>query len=165
MQWDAPRPNDNQYNALGMPKYAFRGPLGDADPERHDVYQQQLTAPVDSDQLPYRYNTPYTFQVKPFSDQFPVSSTPTPWAYISCTTPGFRPDPPVAAIVQILDRKVVINWTAPSANGGVIDEYLYEMCKEGSSCTMGGPGTNSWNNRRYMCEGCLLYTSPSPRDS
>ena len=39
---------------------------------------------------------------------------------------------------------------APDANGGSLNQYLYEICK-GVGCSIGGPSGTVWNQKRYMC--------------
>ena len=77
--------------------------------------------------------------MKPWS---PAVYPPGLWTDITCTTPNFRPSAPVAAIMQVLDRSVQINWTSPASNGRDIVQYMYEIC-EGEGCTLGGPGTGA----------------------
>ena len=149
--FDAPRPNDASENLNGMPSYSVSGPLGDRNVTRSGTLVQAVAAAPHismSDGLtPYAYNTPYTFRVIAFSDQF---FAPAQWTDVTCTTPIFRPSAPVATLVQIVDRSVIVNWSAPVDNGATVNQILYEIC-QGSSCTLGGPGTTPWNNKRYMC--------------
>ena len=148
VRFQVPRPNDAQYNEYGMPNYQVDGvlaPLANYTSGTSSSSYRYINVQHPSG-VPYQYNEAYNFAVKPWSDEFQS----TDWAYKTCTTPSFRPAAPIASLVDVLDRKVIINWTEPNNHGSAITQYMYQIC-QGSSCSLSSITSGPWAKKRYMC--------------
>ena len=163
VRWNAPRPNDGSRNDApdaGPPKYNFTGELGKADFSALGSAVVQVNEAPHPPSVYYGYNAPYTFHMQPFNDAAP-GYYGTAGSSFSCETPKFRPAAPIANIVNVFDREMVINWTEPNDHGDAINQYIYQICKvvagnggfdcDDSDFVPSNTQSSSWFNRFHMC--------------
>ncbi|KAL1512312.1 hypothetical protein AB1Y20_005574 [Prymnesium parvum] len=112
----------------------------------------------------YQYNTSYSFRFRAWNDDaIGYNGDETAWVYASCAAPTGRPAAPTASVIQVLDNKFRINWTAPNDHGLPITQYVYQIC-QGSTCGLGANDA-SFSSIKWMCSDdttrASLCSSPS----